>query len=269
MNYNDTYQHICDLLSQSQHDADRFTSALREQHLVHLSFSQVSTLEFCPYRYYLQYILHQDPQPIPTYFTKGKLFHELLADSYQQQQDGHVLDESAASERIRTQFDEPDYAHLLNAFMVHQQHHWLDLEVKAVEQPFVMQLAPDLPPMVGVIDLILEDGNQFTLVDHKTGSSFYPYDELQVAIYAQYIHSQYGGSTCRLVYDHYRWVNNLERIRKPAFRRTQVSVPRSAWSAYLTRIRAAQQQIETLQQGALARQNGQCYRCPYKRTCRG
>jgi hypothetical protein len=48
--------------------------------------------------------------------------------------------------------------------------------------------------------------------------------------------------------DHYRWVENLERIRKPAFQRKEVSTLPASWSSYLERIQLAAEKIERIQQ---------------------
>jgi len=160
-----------------------------------------------------------------------------------------------------------DTQHLLNALHLHQQQRWQHQRVLAVEHPFVFAPADDLPPLVGVIDLILQDGDSIILVDHKTGRTFYPYDELQVAIYAQYIQSMYPCSDCRLYYDHYRWVNDLDRIRKPAFQRTLVEVQPEHTALYRQRMHKAAQAIFRLQDGAVPAHTGACFRCPFRLNC--
>jgi hypothetical protein len=168
---------------------------------------------------------------------------------------------------VALQFSGENLAHLLNALELHRRHAWNGAEVVGVEHPFVMRVHESLPPLVGVIDLVLIDQDGYLLVDHKTGRNFYPDDELQVAIYAQYIHQAYGGETCRLFYDHYRWVKNLGRIRKPAFQRVEVRADPAHWPQDLARIRAAYGKIREIQESGSAPRCGECFRCPYRGMC--
>jgi hypothetical protein len=137
----------------------------------------------------------------------------------------------------------------------------------SIEQPFVMALDAQLPPCVGVIDLVLQRAGTFILIDHKTGHDFYPEDELQMAIYLEYMQRQFGAVACEFYYDHYRWVTNLARIRKPAFQRKHVSLPPSYWQNALVRIRSAYQLMQQIKDGKKARRYGECFRCPYRTHC--
>ncbi|NMB62695.1 MAG: PD-(D/E)XK nuclease family protein [Chloroflexi bacterium] len=267
MNFQQSFTEIQSLLTALNHDSDRFVNALRQQHVFHLSFSQISTLEFCQHRYYLQYILNQEPDPLPDYFTKGKLLHQLIAHGYQAQMSGNVPSLEVLEEELFTSELACESVHLTNALQLYYRHRWQVERVLAVEQPFVISLADDLPPLVGVIDLVLQDGDAIILVDHKTGCNFYPYDELQVAIYARYIQSIYPGYDCQLFYDHYRWVNHLERIRKPAFQRTLVELHKDQWQTDLQRITSAAGIIQQIHVGSSPTHSGACFRCPYQHIC--
>ena len=268
MNFHDSFQQIQSLLSTVQDDGDRFVEALRQENIPHLSFSQISAVEFCPYRYYLQYILFQQPEPLPNYFTKGKLLHQLLAQFYRSQKDGTRIEQENLKNEISHSPNTGFQTHLLNAIHVHQQNSWRDHEILAVEHPFVFSMSDDLPPMVGIIDLILQNENEILLVDHKTGRNFYPDDELQVAIYSRYIMQKYGTRRCRLFYDHYRWVENLERIRKPAFQRTEVSMDPAQWTTYFERIQIAAAKIDSIRAGEQPAPIRVCFRCPYRQNCK-
>lgn len=267
MNFQQTLSEIQVLLTSVNHDSDLFVQALNRQHIFHLSFSQISTVEFCPYRYYLQYILYQQPEPMPDYFTKGKLLHEIIARFYQAQKEGEDLDLSDIERAFPSQLDQQTITHIGNALQLHQQNNWCEVEVVAVEHPFVFSLSEQLPPIVGIIDLVLRRDDQIILVDHKTGRNFYPYDELQVAIYSHYIKHAYTADSCRLFYDHYRWVNHLERIRKPAFQRTEVCIDPNRWHSYLERIENAAEKIHQLRAGEAPAHSSACFRCPYRTNC--
>jgi len=304
--FDSAFTAIQELIAECAGDSDRFAERLRAERIPHLSYSQVTTVEACPYRYYLQYVRGIEPEPVPEYFTKGKLLHQLIARDYS---NGHRFDAPTepGQELSTSRFDAPtepgqelstshfdgrhfdaptelgqelsvrpeyevevalqfsgeNLAQLLNALELHRRHAWRGAQVLGVEHPFVMRVDPALPPLVGVIDLVLVTDHKsdlwislersdlqslslqgqrersFILVDHKTGRNFYPDDELQVAIYARYIQQAYGGESVRLFYDHYRWVNHLERIRKPAFQRVEVRADPAHWPQDLARIRAA------------------------------
>ncbi|MDO9547222.1 MAG: PD-(D/E)XK nuclease family protein [Pelolinea sp.] len=265
----EAYRQISEVLAHSQGDADVFVDILRKEKIQHLSFSQITTVEFCEYRYHLQYIEMRELEPTPTYFAKGKAMHELIADTYRGMQNGNGNEAFSPNERISDKMDAEGERHLMNAYRVHREHMWMGYEIEAVEHPFVMEIEAGLLPMVGVIDLVLRQNGDFTLVDHKTGRDFYPYDVLQVAIYAKHIEGAHAGKSCRLFYDHYRWVNNLERIRKPAFQRTEVNAELSDWGEYLERIREGAVKIERLREGGTPTQNGKCFMCPYRGMCWG
>lgn len=265
MNFDQAEAAILNLIANAAGDSDLFAERLRSEQFPHLSFSQVITVEACPYRYYLQYVRGEPLDPVPDYFTKGRILHQLIARDYAHGRCASSA--SACEEDVVRHFSGENCTHLLNAFRLHIRNAWRECEVVAVEHPFVMRLDPALPPVVGVIDLILRSQNGYLLVDHKTGRNFYPDDELQVAIYAQYIRAVYGEQDCRLYYDHYRWVNNLARIRKPAFQRVEARADPRSWPRHRGRIHAAYLTIKAIRAGAPAARIGACYRCPYRPIC--
>jgi len=259
-------QAILDVIEHSNGDADGFAGTLRREHIPHLSFSQVTTAEFCPYRYHLQYIQNRDPDPVPEYFTKGKLFHQVVAASYREDRASASGAYQLALGTFAREYGGDNQHHLANAFLVHLENYWAGCEVIAVEKPFAMLIDPHLPPCVGVIDLIIKKDSRTIIVDHKTGRDFYPQDELQMAIYVEYMRNLFGQVQYEFYYDHYRWVNNLGRIRKPAFQRTCVSQSAS-WSQMLERIRRGNDVIERIKSSGRGARIGECFRCPYRRTC--
>ncbi len=154
-----TLLEIQDLLHCADGNADEFIRLMKESPLPSLSFSKVSTVEACQYRFYLQYILHLDPQPLPDYFVKGKLLHTVIAASYQKVanqenpslQDHQELLGQVVGLQART--------HLLNAAAVHLQNLWMADEVLGIELPNAMLVNEQLPPDIGEIDLLLRQGD--------------------------------------------------------------------------------------------------------------
>jgi CRISPR/Cas system-associated exonuclease Cas4 (RecB family) len=248
-------------------NSGQFAQTLRKNHIPHLSFSQITSVEFCRYQYYLQYVEAIEPDPIPTYFTKGKLLHQIIATSYQKIGHFETININDYFDLIDNQFSDEHNQHLKNAVHVHLDNLWPDCQVIAIEKPFVMILDEALPPCVGVIDLILRQNDRLIVIDHKTGRDFYPQDVLQMAIYADFIAKQYDADECVFFYEHYRWVNNLERIRKPAILKTEVVIPDGYWQDALNRIRDAHRQINKIVKNKSAAKGGDCFRCPYRTLC--
>jgi ATP-dependent exoDNAse (exonuclease V) beta subunit len=259
---------IQEVIEQSGGDSERFAETLRHKHIPHLSFSQISTVEFCHHRYYLQYIRLIDPQPLPDYFTKGKLLHQMIAASYQRLAGNKPISKDESFILIDGVYEGDHQRHLRNAFLTHMENLWAGCEIIAIEKPFAIKMEDMLPPMVGVIDLILKQNGNYILIDHKTGRDFYAQDELQMAIYRHFIHEHYGAEECLFYYDSYRWVNNLARIRKPAFQRTRVSLPPMYDRAAMNRIRKGNADIEMIRSENWGSKNGECFRCPYRNQCR-
>ncbi len=264
---NQEINQIYSVIEQTRGSSDQFAETLRHRYIPHLSFSQITTVEFCEYRYYLQYVQLIDPQPIPDYFTKGRLLHWAIASYYQCVARGEEFPLDMVLDAFDRQYQGENQRHLHNAIAVHLENSWRNCQVEAVEEPFAMSIDPNLPPCVGVIDLILRKDGRIILVDHKTGRDFYPEDELQMAIYVQFVRNQFGDIPCDFFYDHYRWVNHLTRIRKPAFQRVQVFQSHRNWSTALERIRAGSDLIERIKTGKKVYRNGECFRCPYRNSC--
>ncbi len=208
-----------------------------------------------------------DPEPIPDYFTKGKIFHQAVASYYKNLLIPGIGPVQNPSHQIQKEYHGKDLHHITNAYSVHLENYWKDCEIIGVEQPFVMTVDPELPPFVGVIDLILRRNGSLILVDHKTGRDFYEDDELQMAIYSEYIQQKYGQANCVFYYDHYRWVNNLNRIRKPAFNRVKVNFSSTTLALTLNRIQRGYEKIHQIKNGNDIMKEGLCFRCPYRGIC--
>ncbi len=258
---------ILSVIEATRGNSDQFAETLRHNHIPHLSFSQVSAVEYCHYRYFLQYEQLVDPVPVPDYFTKGKLLHQVIASSYLSLAGLQPVDPQPYYQLIHRHYQGAAETHLQNAVAVHLDNLWQDCQVVAVEEPFAMLIDERLPPVVGVIDLILKQNGSYILIDHKTGRDFYPQDELQMAIYVEYARQRFGGDQFRFFYEQYRWVNNLKRIRKPAFQRPEVILPSYYWQLALSRIQSGFQQIERIKTTQQAKKEGECFRCPYFNVC--
>ena len=256
------------LLQAAGGDAERFLLSMKEAQLPSLSFSKVSAVEFCQRRFYLQHILHLEPDPIPGYFTKGKLLHTVIAQTYRKLSSQTAIDPNEHFELIGKAYSGLNQIHLMNAARTHLENVWKDVLVVGIELPFVILISSDLPPVIGVIDLILKQGERTLVIDHKSGRDFYPPDELQMAIYRQYIVHQLDVRECEFFYEHYRWVRNLQRIRKPAFLRSAVNLPLDGWQESMRRIHTAFGLMQHIRERNTAPKTGDCFRCPYRKNCK-
>jgi len=161
----------------------------------YLAFTQVSSLEFCQYRYYLESVKRLRLRPQPDYFVKGHIFHAAVARYYLGIAKNRVLTIASLHEFV-DRHKRSDGHHLKNAISLAVQKAHVGWEVVAVEEPFVLSLGKGMPPCIGVIDLILRQGRHYAVVDHKTGKNFNDPDDLQVTIYREYIRRRYGSESC-------------------------------------------------------------------------
>jgi predicted RecB family nuclease len=118
-----------------------------------------------------------------------------------------------------------------------------------------------------VVDLILRRGRHYAVVDHKTGKDFNAPDKLQVAIYREFVRRQFRSESCLAFFDEYRWVNNLDRVRKPAFQRIEIKQTLTEWTRAKQRIASSYQQMRRIQQEGDARGADSCFMCPLKDQC--
>ena len=68
-------------------------------------------------------------------------------------------------------------------------------------------------------------------------------------------------------FDEYRWVNNLDRVRKPAFQRTEVKHTEKCWKSAEIRLANSYQQMRKIQKANDAKGDGPCFMCPFNDKC--
>jgi hypothetical protein len=257
---------IQDLIDQCSGDSDIFVNALHKSKISHISYSQVYSFETCPHQYYMRYILGKEIFPVPEYFIKGKALHRTIANAYKLIKDGSDFDEEIIHYGEIDRFSQSGN-HLHNGYLTFCQNIVSSIEVVGIEKPFVFLLNNEIPPVVGVIDLILRRGNTLILIDHKTGRDFYQPDILQMAVYQGYMRSAGFQGECEFYYDNYRWVENLARIRKPAFERKKMVISEMQVRESEQRLSAGYEGIRKLWEGKLPDRKGECFRCPYRNCC--
>jgi RecB family exonuclease len=117
------------------------------------------------------------------------------------------------------------------------------------------------------VDLVLARDGEFAVVDHKTGKKFNEADPLQLAVYREYVRRECGASRCLAYFDAYRFVNNLGRIRKPAFLRTEVKGRALGWAKAKGRLAKAHKAMARIAEGGRVSADGECFACPYREEC--
>jgi hypothetical protein len=264
--FQEAVNQIQQLIDRCNGDSETFVSDLYERRIPHISFSQVYAFETCQHQYYMRYILGKEIFPVPEYFIKGKALHRTIAKAYKTIREGSDFDE----EIIHYEGICPSSSagnHLHNGYLTFCRNMLTSVEVVAIEKPFVFLLNNDIPPIVGIIDLILRRGETLILIDHKTGRDFYQPDILQMAVYQGYVRSTGFQGECEFYYDNYRWVENLARIRKPAFERKKMSINELEIRESEQRLISGYKGIRKLWEGKLPERKGECFRCPYRSCC--
>jgi CRISPR/Cas system-associated exonuclease Cas4 (RecB family) len=130
-----------------------------------------------------------------------------------------------------------------------------------------MQLHEDLPPFFGIIDLVLRNGNQHIVVDHKTGKAFYELDPIQLVFYREFVRLAYSAKKIDAYYDQYRWVKNLDLIKKPAFKRSKVPIRTNALSKAITRARKAYAGMCNTTNPVNNAFSETCFQCQFRDLC--
>lgn len=237
-----------------------FMADLDRRHVPYLSHSKVVTVERCSRCYYKQYVLGEQPSSVA--LTTGLLFHRAAATFYDRRREARQNVPLADGDPPLPKHPSPDeQPYLDNAVATMAQNAREGHGVVGVEELFFMDLAPDLAPVIGVIDLILRAGQSYVVVDHKTAKRFGEPDGDQLVLYAEYVRRVHDGADCTGAFDEYRLVPNLQRVRKPAFRRTPVPVTASCVPAMALRYRQAWQAITLIRDEDDAVPGDECWFC--------
>jgi CRISPR/Cas system-associated exonuclease Cas4 (RecB family) len=240
---------------------------LINENIPYISYSQISSVEFCFQKYYLDYVEKHIIEPTPEYFVKGRFMHEIIAETYRKLKNNEKIDWPEYLNKVDNEFDGKTQIHLRNAVKVHSRNIWLGYEIVGIEEPFVIYIDEGVPGCIGYIDLILKKNDEIFVVDHKTGSNFHQQDELQMAIYGQAIKKKFNGSNISFYYDKYRWINNLNNIRKPSFERERVNNGENFWDSGKKRIIDGFRSISEIDGPQETEKTNDCFRCQFRKIC--
>ena len=223
----------------------------------YLSHSRVADYVRCPACYYRRYVLGEKTESQA--MLLGTLFHNAAASFYKAKS---AQEADNLFSRLRmTKLDEDRHRLLRNAISLLCQNRHSDCEVVSIEEPFFLDLAPGLPPIIGSADLIIRKGKSLVVVDHKTGKSFNDHDPGQLVLYAQHVGRLHNARVNAGFFDEYRLVPNLDRIRKPAFRRTEVRLSKKMLPPLIRRYKSAWEKIQDLEKGKPPSAAYDCWFC--------
>jgi len=237
-----------------------FLARLDREAVPYLSHSKILTVERCPRCYYRQYVLCEKLET--TAILLGNLFHKAAKTFYHASASGPSPDAGQLMKCLNLKRLAPDSKALLrNALVMLRHHQWRGYDVVAIEEPFFMDLARSLPPVIGIPDLVLKRDESFLLIDHKSSKKFNDHDPAQLILYAEHLRRTHETDAIVGVFDEYRLVPDLSKTKKPAFRRTPVSVDRSSLPALIRRYRAAWKRITRIHKDGEPPPSPDCWQC--------
>ena len=237
-----------------------FMSSIERDGIAYLSHTKVSTVQRCRQCYYEQFVLKK--KAVGPAIETGTLVHEAAQIAYQHIQAGRPVDFDALAQKTAARHSVPSCrAHVGNAITTLSQHLLPGHEIVGIEEPFFLDLSADLPPVIGVVDLILRDGPRYLVVDHKTGKRFNDEDEGQLVLYAEYVRQRHGAKRCEGVFDQYRMVPNLARVRTPVHMRTSVKISAKRTAALVPQYRSAWKTMQSIRSASDAPRGDNCWFC--------
>jgi len=153
----------------------------------HISFSQINTYLMCSYKYMCTYVQKIEYPFTPVSLVFGTSIHEAIAYYYQAKLEGDVLKPEVLFEQFGKRWAEDEDKRqiqyqgdgdkesslamaekLLNVFCERANP---DETIIGIEEPFSLVICPEIPPLVGQIDLLTADEKgAIAVVDHKTAA---------------------------------------------------------------------------------------------------
>jgi hypothetical protein len=145
--------------------------------LRHVSYSELSTYRQCPHKHKLAYLDRWTPPEVGAALTRGKLFHEVLAEHYGALRDGRINEAPVVIESIQDDETRELIRWMYDGYNLHygEDPEWMIKDVEKTDEVW-------LPTEDGkrstyrlkmIIDLLIrDDRGRLWLVDHKTGADF-------------------------------------------------------------------------------------------------
>jgi len=252
--------------------------------LEHLSVSRIALYLRCGKRFWFDYVLHEEWEDVPAALVVGGAVHEALAAHNQAILEGrtatpaelHALVHDAVRAETRTiscgKGEAPDalasHACRLVDAMVAATAIDDTSRILAVEEAFETELAPDLPPLRGVIDVVEARKGRSVIGEYKT--SAHTYSDLRVQTDIQL--SAYALAATRMVLPGVRSIEDvgLEFRVVTKTRTPVVDVRQTTRSMHdVERLRELAADVcRGVAAGSFPRRvDWHCQTCPFRRRC--
>lgn len=247
--------------------------------ITHLSYSQVSTYLTCPLRYRFQYVELVPPAFTPAALAFGSSVHEAVAAYYQSRLEGDILRADQMLDVYRDTWRGAEGVKFFNgdneqSLMEKAQqliavfHERVDphVTVLGVEEFFEVQLAQEVPPFHGYIDLIEEDQDgRVTVVDLKTASK----KLADSAVHANIQLTAYSIGAAALGFDPEQLVLRLDVITKtksPELFRHETTRTQVQRERFVKAVKHVWSAIE--HHAFFPREDWHCSQCAYTEPCK-
>lgn len=247
----------------------------------HISVSAITLWLMCPRRFMHQYMDRLPWPSAPSSLVFGSAIHAALGDLYQARLEGREpeLDELHAAFRSAWSAEPKEIElkdgesvegldALARAMLAAVTARPQEGQILAVEEPFRVEVAPDIPPLVGVIDAIELRGERVVIREHKSAAKSWTTDQVEHSLQASaYVlaATEMGLPGVRTVDDVAFEFQILTKTKRP--------------SVEVRPTRRSRQQVEEFRDTAVnvwtARQAGvfprnrswACATCPFKEPC--
>jgi putative RecB family exonuclease len=247
----------------------------------HLSYSQINTYMTCSLKYRFQYIDQIEPPFVNSPLTFGSCIHEAVGAFYQSFLEGDPLSsgqvhdvylqawQSHSKER-QVRFFNGDSEESLSAKakrMLSVFHESFDPNVRiiGIEEPFEVELAKRVPPLVGWIDAVEQapDGT-VSIIDLKTASKRYSdhtvHSNVQLTCYSL------GGQTLGFNGDTRFRLDVLLKTQNPELIRYEITRTDADRERFVKLVKTVWQGIK--KEVFYPKADWQCGQCPFLDNCK-
>ncbi len=148
----------------------------------HLSFSQLRTFVECPRKWHYEKVEQVEPERVPASLAFGSAIHAACAAVNEAAMNGETVNAGNVFDRAWEPYtaadatplalgDDDEAAALAEKGRALVSIYKPPAGIVAVEQHVVVEIAPDLPPLVGYIDLLYQTADGLVVADVKTSST--------------------------------------------------------------------------------------------------
>lgn len=148
----------------------------------HLSFSQLRTFVECPRKWHYEKVEHVEPERTPASLAFGSAVHSACAAQAEAAMYGEWVNAANVFDRAWAPYvtadavplalgDEDEAAALVEKGRALVSIYKPPERIAAVEQYVEVEIAPELPPLVGYIDLLYQTDDGLVVADVKTSST--------------------------------------------------------------------------------------------------